>query len=151
LSGISVLVPLAKLARLSAQHMTTLLRSAHFVVQHHLAACYVHVMRTAEPFLRHDVAARALGACEVALKGVDRTTTGILLDYRRAPMSTDPELDKALAVRGDALIIPFARSAILVATHVGVLQADRISRTYSQSGTRTFHDESAALRHVASA
>lgn len=130
--------------------MTTLLRSAHFVVQHHLASRYVHVMRTEEPFLRHDVAARALGACEVALKGVDRTATGILLDFRRAPMSTDPELDKALAVRGDALIIPFARSAILVATHVGVMQADRISRTYSQSGTQIFHDEAAALRHVAS-
>jgi hypothetical protein len=29
-------------------------------VQHHLVACYVQVMRTEEPFLRHDVAARAL-------------------------------------------------------------------------------------------
>ena len=130
--------------------MTTLLRSTHFVVHHHVASCYVHVIRTEEPFLRHDAAARAFGVCELALQGVERSATGILLDFRRAPMSNDPELDKALAVRGDALIIPFARSALLVATHIGVMQADRISRTYSQGGAQIFNDEGAALRHVAS-
>jgi hypothetical protein len=129
--------------------MTTLLRSAHFLVQHHVASSYVQVIRTEEPFLRIDTAARAFGACEQALDGVDRATSGIMLDFRRAPLSSDPELDKVIVTRSDVLVIPFARSAILVATRVGVMQADRIHRAYSQSGVSVFHEESAALRYVA--
>lgn len=63
-------------------------------------------------------------------------------------MSSEPELDKVIVTRSDVLVIPFARSAILVATRVGVMQADRIQRAYSQSGASIFFEEDTALRYL---
>lgn len=129
--------------------MATLLRTAHFIVQHHMASSYVQLIRTELPFPRPKIAEREFAACEKALDEVDKVATSILFDFRRAPMSTDPELHKVLAGCGDSLLMPFARGAFLLATRVGVMQTERISRSYSQSAPRIFHDESEALRFLA--
>jgi hypothetical protein len=129
--------------------MPTLLQGTYFVVQHHVASSFVQVIRTEEPFMRSDLAARAFKACEKVLENLDRSMAGILLDFRRAPLSTDPELHRVLVMHGDALIMPFARGAVLVSTYVGVMQTNRINRTYSKGVPEIFQDESSALQFVA--
>jgi hypothetical protein len=90
----------------------------------------------------------ALDACRTALASVDAAHHGILFDWRRSPISTDPNLHKALAERMDALGDRFARRAILLATSVGTMQAARVGRTLGNRKMQVFDDEAAAIEYV---
>lgn len=128
--------------------MPTLHRGSHLVVQHHAASGYVLVARSDAAFeFIADVAA-ALDACQAALAGVDAAHHGILFDWRKSPISTDPNLHKALAARMDALGERFARRAILLATSVGTMQAARVGRTMGNRKMEVFDDEAAAIEYV---
>ncbi len=92
--------------------------------------------------------ASTLDACRAALRDVDCAHQGILFDWRRSPISTDPNLHKALAERMDALGERFARRAILLATSVGTMQAARVGRTMGNQKMLVFDDEAAAIEYV---
>jgi len=128
--------------------MPTLHRSNHFLIQHHHASGYVLVVRSEATFDSVAQVASALDACRAALHGVDSAHHGILFDWRRSPISTDPNLHKALAERMDALGERFARRAILLATTVGTMQAARVGRTMGNQKMLVFDDEAAAIEYV---
>jgi len=128
--------------------MPTLHRGTHLSVQHHHASGYVVVARSDATFDSVPDVIAALEACRVSLAGVDAAHHGILFDWRRSPISTDPNLHKALAERMDALGERFARRAILLATSVGTMQAARVGRTMGNKKMEVFDDEAAAIEYV---
>lgn len=128
--------------------MATLYQNVHFVVQHHRASEFIQVIRTEAPFTSIQEAVSALTACRMALTGLDASRYGILLDWRRGPMSTDPNMHKALVGHTDALAKPFARRAVLVRTVVGAMQANRVGRNLSDDAANVFSDPEAALAYV---
>ncbi|HTQ05271.1 MAG TPA: hypothetical protein VMI54_15515 [Polyangiaceae bacterium] len=128
--------------------MPTLHRSSHFLVQHHHASGYLLVVRTEAPFESVAQVVSALDACADSLEGVDFAHHGILFDWRRSPISTDPNIHKALAERMDAVGERFARRAILLATSVGTMQASRVGRTMGNQKMLVFNDEGAAVEYV---
>lgn len=129
--------------------MSTILRGEHFTIQHYIASAHVRVIRSDAPFTSATEAIRAIGACRTALTNIDPTQYGILFDWRRSPISTDPNLHKAIAEQVDALAEPFARRAILLATTVGVMQAARVGRTMGNQKMSVFDDDAAATDYVA--
>jgi hypothetical protein len=128
--------------------MPTLHRDNHFLVQHQHASGYVLVVRSEAPFESTTSAIVALGACRSALAKVDVTKHGILFDWRKSPISTDPNLHKALAEHMDALGERFDRRAILLKTTVGTMQASRVGRTMGNQKMLVFDDEAAAVTYV---
>lgn len=128
--------------------MPTLHRSIHLLVQHQHASGYVLVVRSEKPFETVAEVVATLGACRTALAGVDAAHQGILFDWRKSPISTDPNLHKALAERMDELAEPFGRRAILLATNVGTMQAARVGRTMGNQKMLVFNDEGAAVTYV---
>ena len=128
--------------------MSTIHRGEHFSIQHYVASAYVRVIRSEAPFTSAVEAIRAIGACRTALANIDPMLYGILFDWRRSPISTDPNLHKALAEQIDALAEPFARRAILLATTVGVMQAARVGRTMGNQKMSVFDDDAAAMDYV---
>jgi hypothetical protein len=126
----------------------TIHRGKHFAIQHFRASAYVRVNRSEAPLKSVADAIQALGECRDALSTIDATRHGILFDWRRSPMSTDPELHRSLAELTDALAAPFARRAILLATTVGVMQASRVGRTLGNQKMAIYDDEQAAVEHV---
>ncbi len=88
---------------------------------------------------------RALAAeVEVALAGVHRRRHAILVDLRPARLRPGRELDAALATFREALVHDFVAIARLVATSVGALQSQRLSRD-ERRVVRSFADEDAGL------
>jgi len=128
--------------------MPTLHRSSHFLVQHHHASHYVLVVRSEAPFESVAEVVSTLGACRTALASIDTTHHGILFDWRKSPISTDPNLHKTLAEHMDALAERFVRPAILLATSVGTMQAARVGRTMGNQKMLVFNDEAAAVTYV---
>ena len=127
---------------------TTIHRGEHFSVQHHRASGYVCVVRSKTPFASVTDAIDGLSACRAVLQGIERSCHGVLFDWRRSPISTDPTLHKALAQQMDKLAEAFTRCAILLATTVGTMQASRVGRTLGNQKMLVFDDESAAIAYV---
>jgi hypothetical protein len=120
----------------------------HFVVQHFRASAYVRVIRSATPFESLSEATSGLDECHSALAGIDFKRYGILFDWRNAPLSTDPDLHKALVVRIDEIAVLFARRVFLVRAGVGTMQVNRIGRTLSTGVLEVFQDEAEALEFL---
>lgn len=128
--------------------MPTLLRSNHFLIQHYQASGYLLVVRSAALFESAGEANAAFDECRAAVAVVDAARQGILFDWRKSPISTDPALHKALAENMDALAEPFARRAILLATPVGTMQAARVGRAMGNQKMLVFNHEGAAVEFV---
>ncbi|HEX5660211.1 MAG TPA: hypothetical protein VFX59_23615 [Polyangiales bacterium] len=127
--------------------MPTLSRGNHMVVVHNVASGYATIVRTERTFASYDEAERALAECDRALLPLDRAL-GILLDWRRAPMSTDPRLHTILVERSDVFLLRFARRALLTQTSVGSMQSVRLLRGQPDSSPVVFADEEAAVAYV---
>ncbi len=128
--------------------MFTLHRSAHFTVEYWQASRYVRLVRSALPFSSPDEAGEALKECEVALRDIDSSNVGILLDWRLGPLSTDARLHQFVIENTDAFASRFRRRAVLVVTPVGKLQLDRVIRNLSTTKPLLFNDEKAAVEYV---
>jgi len=128
--------------------MPTLYRGTHLVIQHHHASGYVRVVRSEAPFESIAEVFAALDACRATLAQLDVAHHGILFDWRKSPISTDPSLHRALAERMDALAELFARRAILLATPVGAMQASRVGRAMGNQKMLVFNDEGEAVKYV---
>jgi hypothetical protein len=118
------------------------------LVQYHHASGYVVVVRSEAPFESVTEVISALAGCRTALASVDAAHHGILFDWRKSPISTDPNLHKALAEHMDALAERFDRKAILLATRVGTMQASRVGRTMGNKQMQVFDDEAEAVTYV---
>jgi|SRR6478609_5514776 len=131
--------------------MPTLHRSNHLLIQHFLASGYVLVVRSQSLFESAREAIAAFDECRAAVADVDAARQGILFDWRKSPISTDPALHKALAESMDALGEPFARRAILLATPVGTMQAARVGRSMGNQKMLVFDHEGAAVEYISHA
>jgi hypothetical protein len=128
--------------------LATLYQGKHFVVQHFRASGYVRVIRNTTPFESIEAATSGLDACHSALASVDCKQHGILFDWRNAPLSTAPDLHKALVARIDEIALIFPRRVFLVRTEVGKMQVNRIGRTMSGGVLEIFQDEAQALEFL---
>jgi hypothetical protein len=130
--------------------MFTLHRSKHFTIEFWQASRYVRLVRSAVPFSSPDEADEALKECELAIRDIDPSNLGILLDWRLGPLSSDPKLHQFVIENTDAFASRFVRRAVLVVTPVGMLQLDRVIRNLSSTKPVLFNDESAAVNYVTS-
>jgi hypothetical protein len=129
--------------------LATIHQSKHFVVQHFRASAHVRVVRSDVPFGSVSEAVARLDDCRLAVLSIDCTNYGILFDWRSAPLSTDPQLHKALVERVDELASPFPRRAFLVRGGVGAMQVNRLGRTSTAAAPMTvFADEAQALQFL---
>lgn len=120
----------------------------HFVVQHFRASVHVRVIRSDAPFESISDAITGLDECELSLAAIDSKRYGILFDWRSAPLSTDPDLHKALAERVNGLAMRFLRRAFLVRAGVGAMQVNRIGRTLGSAAMTIFDNETRALEFL---
>jgi hypothetical protein len=128
--------------------MPTIHRNPHFTLIHHVASNYVAVVRTAAAFDTHEDVVRSLEQCERALRPLAAATSGILLDWRLGPLSTDPRVHELLVRGSDPFIRRFARKALLVLTPVGAMQGGRIVRVQSTTNPVIFNDEAQAIAYL---
>lgn len=106
----------------------------------------VTLVRSANPL---DVASLegAIGDFQLAVPLRERPRFVLLQDARLAPFIRDEELDRALLSAVPRLISGFAARAILLATAVGRLQANRFAALGSDEA-QTFTDEAEAMRYL---
>jgi hypothetical protein len=129
--------------------MPKLHQNAHFVVHDHVASGYVCIVRTTQDFASVTHATRSLTECKRALTGIETQRYGVLFDWRASRKSSDPALHKVLVEQVDAMAVLFARRAILVATAIGAMQANRVARSVTGGQMLpVFDDEAAAIEHV---
>jgi hypothetical protein len=106
----------------------------------------VRITRTAHPF--SEGALGLLRTTATALFSLaERREKMLLLDTRLAPLLGNDSLEQALARSTADLVGGYQRSAVLVATAVGRLQAQRFSQV-RQGESAIFHDEAEALRYL---
>jgi hypothetical protein len=65
-------------------------------------------------------------AISQALDRLGRSGRALLIDARRAPTSTDARMGKGFASMRDEIRRGFTRTAVLLNTKIGVLQANRL-------------------------
>ena len=121
---------------------------AYLSLQFYPELSHARLIRTAQQFGSVHKVAGSLRACATALKDREVSTMGLLLDWRLAPLTTDPVLLKNVVQRIDVFAAAFARRALLVATPVGLLQSERLARTISHAKPVLFSDEAAAVAYV---
>jgi hypothetical protein len=130
--------------------MFTIHRSEHFSIQHYQASGYVRLVRSAVAFPSLEDAVHALMACGEALRELDASQLGLLLDWRLGPFSTDARLHQLVIETTDEFAVRFVRRAVLVVSPVGKLQLDRVARRHSSVAPVIFNDEAAAIDFVTS-
>lgn len=89
----------------------------------------------------------AIANFQLAVPLRERAQFVLLQDSRLAPFIRDEELDRALFAALPRLIGGFAARAILLATAVGRLQANRFASSFPEEA-RTFTDETEAMRYL---
>jgi len=109
----------------------------------------IRVRRTTRP-LTSEVELKAL-AVELArlVPSAQRAAAlGLLLDVRDAPLLGEQGLDEVVMRTTRDLSTGFPRTAVLVRTAVGALQAKRIGRGVGGQGMRLCSDEAEAFAHL---
>jgi hypothetical protein len=122
----------------------TLLSSPHWLMESDASTRVVWLRRSPVPF-----------GSLVELTGANEAVVGkfvqqyeswsVVVDMRLAPPRNDPAFEAAMRGLRSAIEARFARTAVLLATQVGMLQVNRLTR---QDGATSFAttDEVAALR-----
>lgn len=106
----------------------------------------VKLIRTANQ-LKPELVAQVVEDFQLAVPLRERPRLVLLQDMRLGPMIRDEALDRALMAVVPKLVAKFAARAMLLASPVGVLQANRFTRE-SGSDVRAFVDEIEALRYL---
>ena len=123
---------------------TNLLRITHWVMDEDGDNRVVWLQRTALPFGSLDEVAAANG--QVVQKfALHHRQWGIVVDMAGAPARNDPAFESAMRSLRVAVETSFARTAVLLGTHVGVLQVKRFTREDSAGSYATVNRQ-AALR-----
>ena len=127
------------------------LHSDEYLQLHHYPDLgYVRLVRTGEPFGSISRVGASLRECANALSHLNVTRLGLLLDWRLAPLSTDPILLKHVVQQSDVFAAMFPRRALLMATPIGIMQSERLARSIHHANPVLFNDEAAAIAHVIS-
>lgn len=123
-------------------HMTVVIDDARRIVRS---------VRTAVPY-------QSIGELETLIQRIAELTRSfdpakyvMLIDSREAPLRNDPAFEQAQ--RGLAsLTRRFKKTAVLMKTAVGMLQAERLKRQRPEGelGPQTFDDEDKAMRYLLS-
>jgi hypothetical protein len=128
--------------------MLLLYRDAYLSLRHHREQAHVRATRTALQFGSVHRVASSLRACAKALGDLPVSRLGLLLDWRLAPLTTDPVLLKHVVQQTDIFAAAFARRALLIATPVGLLQSERLGRTIDHARPVLFTDEAEAVAYA---
>jgi hypothetical protein len=129
---------------------TPLYLSPHLSLELDADRRVVWFVRSAMP---HDTLEDAVRMFEDALTAVSRLDTrthGLLIDVRSVAGRNDPAFEQAIFAARAKLFARFGRRAVVVRTVVGRLQEQRLARESDDDVMAVFHDEQAALAHVAS-
>jgi hypothetical protein len=124
--------------------MKTLLSSAHWLMEEDAPFRVVWLRRLPLPFasIRELTAANE----DVIQQMVARHRAwGVVVDMRTAPSRNDPGFEAAMRGLRSSVETHFARTAVLLATLVGKLQVDRLTRNDGAASFATT-DEAIALR-----
>ncbi|MDI1451588.1 hypothetical protein [Polyangium sp. 6x1] len=115
---------------------------------------FIRVRRTTAPMAVVGVSAileRTASEFRLILPLRERKSLGVLLDTRQAPMLADDAAMDIVRPLMYEVLAGFPRSAILVKTAIGKLQATRRTREEAGQGrpqVPVFDDEAAAIAHV---
>jgi eukaryotic-like serine/threonine-protein kinase len=106
----------------------------------------VLVRRSARQFVDETEVAEERRRIGAALDRLGRQRKRLLVDSRRAPLSTDDRLATAFMALREEIGRDFERTAVVVDTKIGILQANRLNRETTVNGTlAAFESESEAL------
>ena len=128
--------------------MVFLYRDAYLSLRHHCDEARARVTRSERQFGSVHRVASSLRECSKALRDLDVSRLGLLLDWRLAPLTTDPVLLKHVVQHTDTFAAAFARRALLVATPIGLLQSERLGRTIHHAKPVLFTDEAEAMAYA---
>lgn len=123
---------------------TTLLSSNHWLMEDVADARVVWLSRRPLAFASLTEIANANSAVVRQIRP-QHASCGVVVDMRQAPPRNDAGFEQAMLRLRTEIEARFARTAVLLATQVGVLQVNRITRA---DGTTSFAttDEAEALR-----
>ncbi|MET0284872.1 MAG: hypothetical protein ABW352_10390 [Polyangiales bacterium] len=125
------------------------LRSSPYVTIEYLEELrVVRLERSALSFGDARSAREELGRWLPALDGIDTTQFGVLLDFRRTPMTSDPDILAAVVSEVERIAKLFPRRAILLTAALLGPQAERAER--AGATIAPFLDEDEAWSHVRS-
>lgn len=122
-------------------------RSNHFVLSREAGGKLVRIRRT-DVALDAQALAELLSFFERFFPPLMRAQFVLLLDSRDAPMALDRDMERRVNETGARLLAGFARSAVLVESVTGKLQAGRITRESGRPAV--FVDEAEALAYLLS-
>jgi serine/threonine-protein kinase len=106
----------------------------------------VLVRRSARQFIDETEVAEERRRIGAALDRLGRQRKRLLVDSRRAPLSTDDRLATAFMALREEIGRDFERTAVVVDTKIGILQANRLNRETTVNGAlAAFESESEAL------
>lgn len=122
--------------------MRVLFETEHVRVEHDPARHLLIIRRTAVR-IPDDGGTVVLEKLRLALLGVDRSHTSLLVDMRAPTIRNDDTMDRVVSAFQE-IVRGFRKSAVLVRTATGMLQINRTSRE-GNSDARGFSDEQEAL------
>ena len=106
----------------------------------------VLVRRSARQFVDDTEVAEERRRIGAALDRLGRRAKRLLVDSRRAPLSTDDRLATAFMALREEIGRDFERTAVVVGTKIGILQATRLNRETAVGGAlAAFETEAQAL------
>jgi len=106
----------------------------------------VVVRRSARQFVDQSEVAEERRRVGAALDHLGRRRKRLLVDSRRAPLSTDDRLASAFMALREEIGRDFERTAVVVASKIGILQANRLIREMTLDGAlAAFETEAEAL------
>lgn len=106
----------------------------------------VLVRRSGRQFMDQTEVAEERRRVGAALDQLGRQRKRLLVDSRRAPLSTDDRWTTAFMALREEIGRDFERTAVIVATKIGILQANRLNRATSIDGAiAAFETEAEAL------
>ena len=117
-------------------------------LHHHPQQMHVRLVRSEKQFASVSRVANSMRDCSKKLAGIDVSRIGLLMDWRLAPLSTDPVMLKHVVQHIDQFAAGFARRALLLATQVGVMLSERIARTFNHAKPVLFDDEAEATAYA---
>ena len=106
----------------------------------------VLVRRSARQFVTHAEVAEERRRMGALLDNLGRQRKRLLVDSRRAPLNTDDRFATAFMALREEIGREFERTAVVVSTKIGILQANRLNRETTVVGAlAAFESESEAL------
>jgi hypothetical protein len=121
---------------------TTLLASTHWLMEEDSGHRVVWLRRLPVPFTSITEITAANHAVIQQILPRHRTA-GVVVDMRSAPPRNDPAFESAMRGLRSNVETRFARSAVLLATQVGMLQVNRITREDGATSFATTNEQTA--------